>query len=37
MSAEKNKEIVRRFVEEVLNKGDVDAAGAYMAEDVVEL
>jgi steroid delta-isomerase-like uncharacterized protein len=37
MSAEENKHIVRRFVEEVLNKGDVDASGDYMAEDVVEL
>ncbi len=37
MSVEKNKEIVRRFIEEAINKGDVDAAGDYMAEDVVEL
>ena len=37
MTAEENKQIVRRFVEEVVNKGDVDASSDYMAEDVVEL
>ena len=36
MSAEENKQIVRRFIEEAINKGDVEAAGAYVAEDVVE-
>jgi steroid delta-isomerase-like uncharacterized protein len=36
MSAEENKLIVRRFIEEAINKGDVDAAGAFVAEDVVE-
>jgi len=37
MNADENKQIVCRFIEEAINKGDVDAAGAYMAEDVVEL
>lgn len=37
MSLEENKQVVRRFVEEVLNKGHVDSAGDYMADDVVEL
>ncbi len=37
MSTEKNKQIVRRFIEEAINKGDVDASGDYMAEDVIEL
>ena len=27
---------MRRFIEEAINKGDVEAAGAYVAEDVVE-
>jgi steroid delta-isomerase-like uncharacterized protein len=37
MSAEENKRVVRDFVEVVLNHGRLDAAGDYMAEDVVEL
>ncbi|ARN79740.1 ester cyclase [Methylocystis bryophila] len=37
MNAEGNKQIVCRFIEEAINRGDVDAAGAYVAEDVVEL
>jgi len=37
MNHEDHKQIVRRFVEETLNKGNVDAAGDYVAEDVVEL
>jgi hypothetical protein len=36
MSLEDNKKIVRRF-EEAINKGNVDASGDYIAEDVVEL
>ena len=32
---EQNKQIIRRFTDEVLNKGDLDAAGSYVAEDVV--
>jgi steroid delta-isomerase-like uncharacterized protein len=31
-----NAIIVRRFIEEVLNKGDIDAAGQFVREDVVE-
>lgn len=31
-----NKDIVRRFIDETLNKGDVEAAGQFMWEDVVE-
>src|SRR5437773_12425873 len=37
MSVEENKLIVREFVEETLNKGNVDAAGDYAADSVVEL
>ncbi|HUO54822.1 MAG TPA: ester cyclase [Rhodoblastus sp.] len=37
MSAEENKQIVRRFIEEAINNGDVDASGEFVAEDVVEL
>jgi steroid delta-isomerase-like uncharacterized protein len=37
MSLEDNKQIVRRFIEEAINKGDVDASGDFIAEDVVEL
>jgi steroid delta-isomerase-like uncharacterized protein len=36
MSAEENKQIVCRFIEEAINGRDLDAAGAYVAEDVVE-
>jgi steroid delta-isomerase-like uncharacterized protein len=36
MEQEQNKTIVRRFIEETLNKGDVDAAGQFVADDVVE-
>ncbi len=35
MSAEDNKEVVRRFVEEVMNGGDLDAAGRLIAPDHV--
>jgi steroid delta-isomerase-like uncharacterized protein len=31
-----NKEIVRQFVEETLNRGNLAAAGQFMADDVVE-
>jgi steroid delta-isomerase-like uncharacterized protein len=37
MSLEDNKQIVRRFIEEAINKGNVEASGDYIAEDVVEL
>jgi steroid delta-isomerase-like uncharacterized protein len=37
MSIEENKYVVRQFVEETLNKGNVDAAGDYVAESVIEL
>ncbi len=37
MSVEDNKLIVRRFIEEAINKGNVDGSGDYIAEDVVEL
>jgi steroid delta-isomerase-like uncharacterized protein len=36
MDQEHNKTIVRRFIEETLNKGNVDAAGQFVADDVVE-
>lgn len=35
MSAEENKRVVRRFVEEVMNGGDLDAADALIAPDHV--
>src|SRR5437773_10109589 len=37
MSVEENKLVVREFIEETLNKGNVDAAGDYVADSVVEL
>ena len=37
MKIEDHKQIVRCFIEETLNKGNVDAAGDYVAKDVVEL
>lgn len=37
MSVEENKLIVREFIEETLNKGNVDAPGDYVADSVVEL
>jgi hypothetical protein len=30
MSVEENKLVVRKFIEETLNKGNVDAAGDYV-------
>jgi steroid delta-isomerase-like uncharacterized protein len=36
MPAEQNKEIVRRFVEEVLNRGNLATIDEFMAEDFVE-
>jgi hypothetical protein len=37
MSAEENKALVRRFVEELLNHGNIAVAEALVAEDYVEL
>jgi len=37
MNVEENKLVVREFIEETLNKGNVDAAGDYVADNVVEL
>ena len=31
-----NKEIIRRFVDETLNKGNIEAAGEFVWEDMVE-
>lgn len=36
MNADENKLLVRDFVERVINDRDLDAAGTYVAEDVVE-
>jgi steroid delta-isomerase-like uncharacterized protein len=36
MDAEGNKQIVAGFIEEVLNRRQLDAAGDYVADDVVE-
>jgi steroid delta-isomerase-like uncharacterized protein len=36
MTPEQSKELVRAFVERVINDQDLDAAGDYVAEDVVE-
>ena len=33
---EQNKQIIRRFTDEVLNNGDIEATGKYFADDVVE-
>jgi len=37
MSVEDNKLLVSKFIEETLNKGNVDAAEEYVADSVVEL
>jgi len=37
MSVEGNKLIVRKFIEETLNKDNLDAAGDYVDDNVVEL
>ncbi len=34
--AQSNAEIVRRFVEEVINRGEIDRAGEFAWEDVLE-
>lgn len=31
-----NGNVVRRFIEEVLNQGEIDAAGQFFWEDMVE-
>ena len=31
-----NKDVVRRFIEEVLNQGNIDAAGKFFWDDMVE-
>ena len=36
MSAEKNKTIVRRFIEEVVNTGKLDAIEAFISEEYAE-
>ena len=36
MSIEGNKLVIRQFIEETLNKGNVDAAADYVAESVIE-
>jgi predicted ester cyclase len=36
MEQEQHKTIVCRFIEETLNKGNVDTAGKFVADDVVE-
>ena len=37
MSTEQNKQIIRGFIDEIINTGDMDAAGDYVADDVIEL
>ncbi len=37
MNVQKNKAAVRQFIEETLNQGNIDAAGHFMHDDVVEL
>ncbi|WP_159998061.1 ester cyclase [Roseomonas sp. 18066] len=37
MSTGQNKQLIRAFIDRVINQGELDAAGDYMAEDVVEL
>jgi steroid delta-isomerase-like uncharacterized protein len=36
MSPEQNKAFIRRFIDEVLNTHDAEAAGAFCTDDVVE-
>jgi steroid delta-isomerase-like uncharacterized protein len=36
LTTEQNAAIVRRFVEEVISRGDIDSAARYVWEDVVE-
>jgi steroid delta-isomerase-like uncharacterized protein len=36
MSTEENAAVVRRFVEQVITQGDIDSAGQFVCEDVVE-
>jgi len=36
MTSEESKLLVQGFVEQVINRRDLDAAGDYMAEDVIE-
>jgi steroid delta-isomerase-like uncharacterized protein len=36
MSTEENKTIIKRFIDEVLNKKNVDAVGDFMADDMVD-
>ena len=36
MSTQNNREIIRQFVDEVLNRGQIDEAGKYFWEDMVE-
>lgn len=33
---EKNKTIIQRFIDETLNKGDIEATEKFVAEDVIE-
>ncbi len=37
MSTEENKALVRRFIEEAWNKGNIDAADQFVASDFVDL
>ncbi|NKE45931.1 ester cyclase [Roseomonas frigidaquae] len=37
MTPDQNKQLIRGFIDQVINQGHLDAAGDYMAEDVVEL
>ncbi|MFC7476522.1 ester cyclase [Dankookia sp. GCM10030260] len=37
MPTEQNKQLIRGFIEQVINEGNLDAAGNFMADDVVEL
>lgn len=34
---EQHKQVVRRFIEQVLNAGDIDATGQFFWEDMIEL
>ena len=37
MNVEKNKAIIRHFIDETLNQGNIDAAHQFVHDDVVEL
>ncbi len=37
MTTQENAAVIRRFIEETINQGDIDSAGQFVWDDVVEL